>query len=30
MKPFWHRLPTLVWVAGAALTAGALLAGLRG
>lgn len=30
MKPFWQRLPTLVWIAGAAATAGALLAALRG
>lgn len=30
MKPFWQRLPTLVWIAAAAATAGALLAGLRG
>jgi hypothetical protein len=30
MRSFWTRLPTLVWIAGAALTAGALLAALRG
>lgn len=29
MKSFWDRLPTLVWIAGAAATAGALLAALR-
>jgi hypothetical protein len=30
MRSFWHRLPTWLWIAGAAVTAGALLAGLRG
>lgn len=30
MRSFWARLPTLVWIAGAALTVGALLAALRG
>jgi hypothetical protein len=30
MRTFWQRLPTLVWIAGAAATAGALLAALRG
>jgi hypothetical protein len=29
MKTFWQRLPTLAWIAGAAATAGALLAALR-
>jgi len=30
VRPFWQRLPTLVWIAGAAVTVGALLAALRG
>jgi hypothetical protein len=30
MRTFWQRLPTFVWIAGAAATAGALLAALRG
>jgi hypothetical protein len=30
MRSFRTRLPTLVWIAGAALTVGALLAALRG
>lgn len=30
MKPFLHRLPTLLWIAGAAATVGAMLAALRG
>jgi len=29
MKPFRERLPTLVWLAGAAATVGAMLAALR-
>ena len=30
MRPFRERLPTLLWIAGAAATVGALLAALRG
>jgi hypothetical protein len=30
MRSFWGRLPTLVWIAGAAATVGAMLAALRG
>jgi hypothetical protein len=30
MRSLWGRLPTLLWVAGAAVTIGAMLASLRG
>jgi len=30
MRSFWGRLPTLLWIAGAAAAAGAMLAALRG
>jgi hypothetical protein len=30
MRSLWGRLPTLVWIAGAAVTVGAMLAALRG